>query len=218
MITPAWLHLFSVPLPLCAAAALLSVAGCGENTPVSRGTTVAPAHPDVKLASQKVGDPAAGRDVFRFETFGNEGFWTDAMRLPEGVLKAEMTPLQALQAGLLVDVDALSPAMREAMAAQLRTDLSPQNAPMLNDVATTVKLIQANAVVGIVPKDSDGDGQINLAGNDKVGVSCALCHTVTDKSVYEVPGAGSIGRRIDGPPALGLNMGRLLAVAANSRA
>ncbi len=32
------------------------------------------------------GDVASGRDVFRFETFGNEGFWTDAMRMPKGVL------------------------------------------------------------------------------------------------------------------------------------
>lgn len=38
------------------------------------------------------GDAAAGRDVYRFETFGNEGFWTDAMRLPQGVLEAKFTP------------------------------------------------------------------------------------------------------------------------------
>jgi hypothetical protein len=25
----------------------------------------------------RMGDPASGREVFRFETFGNEGFWTD---------------------------------------------------------------------------------------------------------------------------------------------
>lgn len=27
------------------------------------------------------GDASGGRDVFRFEMFGNEGFWTDAVRL-----------------------------------------------------------------------------------------------------------------------------------------
>ncbi|MBA3518558.1 MAG: hypothetical protein H0T75_13170 [Rhizobiales bacterium] len=165
-----------------------------------------------------VGSSAAGRDVFRFETFGNEGFWTDALRMPQGVLDAKLTPIQALQAGLLVDIDAVPPAMREAMAAELKTDLSPRNAPMLNDVMTTVKLIEANAVVGLVPKDANADGRIELAGGDKVGVSCAICHTVTDKSVHEVPGAGSIGRIIDGPAALVLNVGKLLAVAANSRA
>ena len=29
----------------------------------------------------RMGNAAAGRDVFRFETFGNEGFWTDGRRI-----------------------------------------------------------------------------------------------------------------------------------------
>ncbi|MDQ3674856.1 MAG: hypothetical protein M3365_10820, partial [Gemmatimonadota bacterium] len=53
---------------------------------------------------------------------------------------------------------------------------------------------------------------------DKVGVACTICHTITDKSVYNLPLGGSIGRRIDGPAALTLNVGKLLATAANSRA
>lgn len=108
--------------------------------------------------------------------------------------------------------------MRDTMAAELKTDLSAQNAPMLNDPMMTVKLIEANAVIGIVPKDSNRNGRIDIAGGDKVGVSCAICHTITDKSVHDMPGAGSIGRSIDGPAALQLNMGKLLAIAANSRA
>ena len=160
----------------------------------------------------------AGRDVFRFETFGNEGFWTDAMRMPKGVLDAKLTPLQALEAGLLVDIDAVPASMRDALGRELKTDRSPANAPMLHDVKTTVMLIEANAVVGMVPKDSNGDGKINLASGDKVGVACAICHTETDKSVFAVPNAGSIGRRIDGIASVKLNVGKLLATAANSRA
>ncbi len=163
-------------------------------------------------------DPALGRDVFRFETFGNEGFWTDAMRMPQGVLAAELTPLQALEAGLLVDIDAVPAAMKEALGRELKTDRSPAAAPMLHDVKTTVMLIEANAVVGVVPKDSNGDGRINLAAGDKVGVACSLCHTETDKSVFEVPNGGSIGRRIDGIASIRLNVGKVLATAANSRA
>ncbi|MBA3484227.1 MAG: hypothetical protein H0T51_20690 [Pirellulales bacterium] len=156
--------------------------------------------------NERVGDPAAGRDVFRFETFGNEGFWTDAMRLPQGVEQAKFTPLDAIKAGLHVDVDALEPAMKQAMSAELKTDLSPAKAPRLNDVKTTMALIKANAVIGIVPR------------GDKVGIACAICHTVTDKSVFDMPGGGSIGRRIDGPAATTIDMGGLLALAANSRA
>lgn len=54
------------------------------------------------VASRAEGNPTAGRDGFRFETFGNEGFWSDALRMPQGVLDAKLTPLQALEAGLLV--------------------------------------------------------------------------------------------------------------------
>lgn len=164
------------------------------------------------------GDAVAGRDVYRFETFGNEGFWTDAMRMPEGVLKEKFTPIQALKAGLQVDIEAVDPAMQKALAAELKTDLSSQNAPMLNDVKTTVMLINANAVVGIVPKDSNGDGKLDLMTGDKAGIACTICHTITDKSVYSMPHGGSIGRRIDGPANLNLDMGALLALAANSRA
>ncbi len=166
------------------------------------------------------GDAAAGKDVFRFETFGNEGFWTDAARLPKGMADAKLTPKQALEAGLQVDIEAIDPAMREALGKELKTDLSPANAPMLNDPMITVKLVEANAVAGVVAVDSNGDGKIQIApaGPDKVGISCAICHTVTDKSVFELPGAGSIGKRIDGLAATTLNIGKLFAVAANSRA
>ncbi|MDQ3440023.1 MAG: hypothetical protein M3478_06695 [Planctomycetota bacterium] len=166
----------------------------------------------------KKGNVAAGKEVFRFETFGNEGFWTDAARMPKGIEDKKVTPIQALEAGLIVDIDAVPADMREAMAKELATDMSPRNAPMLNDVKTTVKLIEANAVVGMVPKDTNGDGTISIASGDKVGVSCAICHTISDKSVFDMPGKGSIGKRIDGPAALVLNMGKLLATADNSRA
>ena len=166
----------------------------------------------------QTGNPAAGRDVFRFETFGNEGFWTDAARLPKGMLDAKFTPKQALEAGLQVDVEAIEPAMRKVMEAELKTDMSPQNAPMLNDPKAAVALINANAVVGVVPKDSNGDGKHDITAGDKVGISCTICHTITDKSVFDLPGGGSVGRRVDGPAALTLNVGKLLAMAANSRA
>ncbi len=164
------------------------------------------------------GNVEAGREVFRFETFGNEGFWTDAMRMPQGMKDAKVTPIDALKAGVTVDVEAIEPTLREMLAKELKTDMSLQNAPLLNDPMTTVKLIEMNAVVGIVPRDSNGDGKMNLAGGDKVGISCALCHTISDKSVFDMPGAGSIGKRLDGRASLTLNVGKLLATAANSRA
>jgi len=152
------------------------------------------------------GDIRAGRDVFRFETFGNEGFWTDAMRLPQGMEEAKFTPLDALKAGLHVDVEAVPADLKEKLAAELKTDLSAKNAPLLNDPATTMKLVKANAVIGVVHKGG------------KVGISCAICHTITDNSAFEMAGKGSVGRRLDGRATHSIDMGDLLAMAANSRA
>ncbi|MFN2491652.1 MAG: hypothetical protein ABR501_02065 [Pyrinomonadaceae bacterium] len=164
------------------------------------------------------GNAAAGRDVFRFETFGNEGFWSDGVRLPKGIKKAKLTPVQALKAGLSVDIDALDAATKQAVAAELKTDLSKKMAPLLNDPKTTMKLLEANAVIGVVAKDSNGDGKIDLSNGDKVGVSCALCHTITDKSVFDIPNGGSIGSRLDGRAVHTLNLGAIFAMADNSRA
>jgi len=78
----------------CVMATLNSGQGPGASGPADQGPRVA----------QRDGDAVAGMDVFRFETFGNEGFWTDAMRLPQGMAAAKVTPMQALELGLNVDV------------------------------------------------------------------------------------------------------------------
>ncbi len=173
------------------------------------------------LPPQLLGDAAAGRDVFRFETFGNEGFWTDAARLLQGIADAKLTPMQALMAGIQVDSEAIDPVMRDALAKELKTDLLPKNAPMLNDPAVAVKLVEANAIIGMVPVHADGSRmapmKIGPGGPDKVGISCALCHTITDNSVFALRNGGSIGRRLDGRAGTALNVGKLLSLAANSR-
>ena len=209
-------------LLICALSVFCFVTACNRGTETADVKTPRPASDGPGITQNphphQTGSAAAGRDVFRFETFGNEGFWTDAARLPKGMLDAKFTPKQALEAGLQVDIEAVNPAMRKIMEAELKTDLSPQNAPALNDPKNTVALINANAVVGVVPKDTNGDGKLDIMSGDKVGISCTICHTITDKSVFDLPGGGSIGRRVDGPAALTLNVGKLLATAANSRA
>lgn len=171
-----------------------------------------------KLPAPQQGNARSGRDVFRFETFGSEGFWTDAVRMPQGMVEAQLTPVQAMQAGVNVDVDAVPAALRPTLAAELKTDLSPANAPLLNDPQTTVKLVNANAVIGIVVKDSNGDGKLNVENGDKAGITCALCHTITDQTSHAKTGMGTVGHRLDGLTNHFLNVGKLLATAANSRA
>ena len=80
------------------------------STPTSPPASVLPgaAGPTDQGANQFVhptGDVNVGRDVFRFETFGNEGFWTRVLQLPQGMKAAGVTPLQALALGISVDIE-----------------------------------------------------------------------------------------------------------------
>ncbi len=198
-------------------------------TPVTPVTVQADGGSDVTLATgsdgtdaganpnvHTKGDATKGKDVFRFETFGNEGFWTDVAKLKAGVVAAQLTPVQALKAGLSVDIEALDAATQKAVADEIKS--MGTTGPLLNSFATTVKLLNANAVIGVAAKDSDGNGTIDVAGADKIGVTCALCHGITDKSGFDLPSGGSIGKRIDGPAVHTVNIGAILAMASNTRA
>lgn len=195
------------------------LAGCtGRSVQASQGGgSDGPANQGPKFPMQK-GDADAGKQVFRFETFGNEGFWTDALRLPAGMKAAKVTPLQALELGLSVDVDALDSATKDALTKQLKDDPTGKSSALLNDPNVTAKLIDANAVIGVPIKDSNGDGKMDIENGDKSGVSCALCHTITDGSVFSMPNGGSIGHREDGRTNFNLKIGKIVATAQNSRA
>lgn len=158
------------------------------------------------LPQQLNGDTTLGRDVFRFETFGNEGFWTDAVRLPAGVMAAKVTPMQALELGLQIDSEAIDANTKAQLMRELRSDPTGRTSALLNDPNVTAMLIKANAVIGMPAK------------GDKVGASCALCHTMTDASVFKTSKGGTIGMRLDGLANLDLNMGAIFATAANTRA
>src|SRR5690349_9150883 len=82
---------------------------------------------------------ATGKEIFRFDTFGDEKFWTDTLRMHEVIQKA-VTPVVALSVGLKVDADALPEAVKSAIAAG-QVDL--------NSTATTLALLKLNAVVGV---------------------------------------------------------------------
>ena len=205
----------TIRLSLLAGASAFALAGCGgsDDDDGSDGPVSAEA-PVVHAA----GDPVNGKQVFRFETFGNERFWTDALLLQQGVIATGVTPIQALKLGLMVDSEALDAATVAAIVAESKTDLSAANAPLLNNPATTIKLINANAIIGIVAKDSANAGVIDVTRGSKTGASCALCHTVTDGSVLALAGGGSIGKRLDGRANHVLNFGTLIATGLNTRA
>ena len=133
---------------------------------------------------------AHGQQIFRFDTFGDETFWTDTLRIHE-VITAGVSPATALSVGLKVDADALPPGILESAD--------------LNSPATTVALLKLNAVVGLQGTVENINGQDTLT---RVGITCALCHSPVNNSVQ-----AGIGQRLDGWPNLDLNPGAIIALS-----
>ena len=140
--------------------------------------------------AQDASKPANGQHIFRFDTFGNETFWTDTLRLHEAIAKS-VDPTMALSVGLKVDADALPPGILKTAD--------------LKSPATTVALLKLDAVVGVKGTVVTKDGKDTLM---RVGITCALCHSTVDDSV-----APGIGKRLDGRPNLTLNPGAIIALS-----
>jgi hypothetical protein len=140
-----------------------------------------------------------GQQTFRYDTFGDEAFWGETLKLHQAIAGARLggvgpgvSPATALAVGLKVDVEALTPVIRAAVR---------RGAVDLNDPASTVALLQADAVVGL-------NGQFEGGRLTSVGVQCSLCHSTVDDSF-----APGVGRRLDGWPNRDLNVGAIIALA-----
>lgn len=143
-------------------------------------------------------DPALvseGKVIFRYDTFGDEKYWTDTLRMHE-VIARGVSPRTALSVGLKVDVDALPQAVRNALAA---------GQVNLDDPAVTVTLLKLDAVVGVKGQVTSVNGRDTLT---RFGVTCALCHSTVDNSF-----APGIGKRLDGWPNTTLNPGAIVALS-----
>jgi hypothetical protein len=186
---------------LVGAAGLLFLVGVICNGTVSAVSSRGAATPD---PAQARADRlvAQGRNIFRFDTFGDEAVWGGVLGLHKtiegeklGGVGPGLGPKQALALGLKVDSAAL-PAKVVAAIKAGKVDL--------NDPAVTLTLLKLNAVVGVKGFfDSSG----NLAS---VGITCAVCHSTVDDSF-----APGIGKRLDGWPNQDLNVGAIVAGAPN---
>jgi len=143
-----------------------------------------------------------GRQIFRFDTFGSEAFWGDALQLHKAIAGEKnggvgggVSPKTALSVGLKVDAEAL-PA---ALVAQIKA-----GKVNMDDPATTLALLKLNAVIGVTGL-FDGAGRIR-----SIGIQCAFCHTNVDNSFS--PG---IGKRLDGWANRDLNVGAIVSLAPN---
>lgn len=195
-------------LAVAASVALgVSVAGCGGGSSGNGGQAPVSQVPQLPLDPQLV---AAGQQTFRYDTFGDETFWTDGLKM-NTVIESAVDPLTAASVGLKIDAAALP--------AAVVTGVIDGTIP-LNDPQTTLALLSLNAVVGVKGQVSKGaDGKLHL---DRVGITCALCHsTVTRDLQVTAPGpagtrvnlAGIVGNRLDGWPNRDLLPGTIISLS-----
>ena len=159
-----------------------------------------PSNPDRVISKNAQQMIEEGRRIFRFDTFGDEAFWGDTIKLHLAIAGSQLggvgpgvSPRTALAIGLKVDVDALPASLQSSLA---------QGQVNLDDPATTVALLKLNSVVGLTGF-FDANGQIQ-----SMGIQCALCHSTVDDSL-----APGIGHRLDGWANRDLNVGAITALA-----
>lgn len=138
-----------------------------------------------------------GREIFRYDTFGDERLWGSTLRIHEAIAGTAnggvgpgVSPLLALAVGLKVDVEKLPGPVTAALR---------QGAVDLNSPATTLALLRLDSVVGVTGFFDEQDRLSSL------GIQCALCHSAVDDSF-----AQGIGRRLDGWANRDLNVGAII--------
>ncbi len=155
----------------------------------------------------KEDDPALiaeGKNIFRFDSFGDEDFWSGLLHINKAIAGAAnggfgpgVSPKTALAVGLKVDA--------EALPQSIITGIS-NGSVNLDDPATTIALLKLNSVVGV-------KGNFDAAGNlQTIGITCAACHSTVDNSF-----APGIGKRLDGWPNRDLNVGTVISLTDNAQ-
>ncbi len=189
-------------LTVLASALVLIGVVAGARHPVRaetpQATAATPQSGDIQQYSARMIEE--GRHTFRYATFGDEVFWGDTLKLHRAIAGSKLggvgpgvSPKTALSVGLKVDADAVPAAVADALKAG-KVDL--------DDPASTMVLLKANAVVGVT-------GHFGADGNlQSLGVQCAFCHSTVDDSF-----APGIGHRLDGWPNRDLNVGAIIALS-----
>jgi hypothetical protein len=191
-------------LAMIAGAVLILYIGLVAVTGTITSVTEAGDNPDPDEVNRKQAQQLfeRGKKIFRFDTFGDEAFWGDALQLHQAIKGEKLggvgpgvSPNTALAVGLKVDSEALPRSLKRDLEAG-RVDL--------DDPATTVALLELDAVVG-VKGFFRRDGSLR-----SIGITCAFCHSMVDDSF-----APGIGRRLDGWPNRDLNVGAIVSLAPN---
>ena len=183
---------------------VIAVSQCTKTAKLETDTSEASLNNQSKIHDGKKSLIEEGKQIFRFDAFGDEDFWSGLLHIDKAIagsanggFGAGVSPATALAVGLKVDAEALPPSVVAAIKS---------GSIDLNDPATTLALLKLNAVVGV-------KGNFNLSGGlQSVGITCASCHSTVDNSF-----APGIGKRLDGWPNRDLNVGAIVSLTDNAQ-
>jgi len=190
------LGLFGAAIVLYLAVVVVNVTIAAVSSSTAKPSRAAAASPSSRVL-------ARGRQIFRFDTFGDQAFWGGALQLHRAIAGSKsggvgpgVSPKTALSVGLKVDATRIPKAVAAAIKA---------GKVNLDDPKVTLTLLKLNAVVGV---------RGFFRGNrlSSMGITCGFCHSTVDNSF-----APGIGRRRDGWPNRDLNVGAIVGLAPNKK-
>ena len=143
-----------------AAGALALLAWVARGQVQKTSSRLAPSANDQMISNYAQQMLTQGKEIFRYDTFGDEAFWGDALHLHQAIAGEKqggvgpgVSPKTALAVGLKVDLDALPASLVDQLKA---------GKVNLDDPATTLALLKLNAVVGVTgPLRQPGETGVN---------------------------------------------------------
>jgi hypothetical protein len=182
---------------------ILAISQCVKTGKTEQTIDEAAQNEQSKINDGKQSVVELGKQVFRFDAFGSEDFWSGLLHIDKAIsglvnggYGPGVSPNTALAVGLKVDAEALPP---EVVAGITSGAIS------LDDPKSTLALLKLNAVVGIKANFSESGNLVS------VGITCASCHSTVDNSF-----AQGIGKRLDGWPNRDINVGAIVSLTDNA--
>lgn len=184
--------------------AVIAIAQCTKPGNTENNSEETSLNQQNKLNEGKQSVIEQGKQIFRYDAFGDEEFWSGLLHIDKAIagianggFGTGVSPNTALAVGLKVDA--------EALPADVVAGIN-SGAISLTDPATTIALLKLNAVVGV-------KANFNQSGSlTSVGITCASCHSTVDNSF-----APGIGKRLDGWPNRDLNVGAIVSLTDNAQ-
>ena len=130
---------FMISTVLLTVIALLGLFSCDRDDSGYIPPVVPPGEGDLNLPALDPQLVQEGQQIFRYDTFGDETFWTDVLQMNQ-VIESAVSPATALSVGLKVDAEALPAAVVAGIE---------DGSISLDDPQSTLALISLNAVLGV---------------------------------------------------------------------